>query len=240
MTAKIVTVAFAGIEARRVDVQVQLAGGLPNLIIVGLADKAVGESRERVRAAFASLGLAMPAGRAIVNLAPADLPKEGAHFDLPIALALMAAIGAVPADALESLLAFGELGLDGKLAPAPGALPAAMAAHAFGLRFLCAAAQGPEAAWSGADVLPAPSLIALVNHFRGNSPLQPAERGPLEPAPAPPNTANIRLTIAQSSSLCMLAAWQRRAPKSPPPLASARCGSILPSTATTRLIGKSC
>ena len=170
MSASIVTVAFAGLEARRVDVQVQLAGGVHGIVIVGLGDKAVSESRERVRAAFASLGLAVPAGRVIVNLAPADLPKEGTHYDLPIALALMAAIGAMPKDALEGVVAFGELGLDGSLAPTPGALPAAMAAHGMGLAFICPAACGAEAAWAGGEVIAAPSLIALVNHFRGGAP----------------------------------------------------------------------
>ena len=123
MCASAATVAFSGLEARPVEVQVQLAGGQPGMVIVGLGDKAVSEARERVRAAFASIGLAIPAGRMIVNLAPADLPKEGSHYDVPIALAMMAAIGALPRDALDGVLCFGELGLDGALAPAPGALP---------------------------------------------------------------------------------------------------------------------
>jgi magnesium chelatase family protein len=186
------TVAFAGLEARRVDVQVQLAGGAPGIVIVGLGDKAVSESRERVRAAFASLGLAIPAGRVIVNLAPADLPKEGSHYDLPIALALMAAIGAIPRDALDGTMAFGELGLDGALAPAPGALPAAMAAHAMGAAFICPAVSGSEAAWAGGEVIAAPSLIALINHFRGGAALKPAERGELAEADAVPDLRDVK------------------------------------------------
>ena len=173
------TVAFAGLEARRVDVQVQLAGGTPGIVIVGLGDKAIAESRERVRAAFASLGLAVPAGRVIVNLAPADLPKEGTHYDLPIALAMMAAIGAIPRDAMDGTVAFGELGLDGSLAPAPGALPAAMAAQGMDCAFLCPAASGEEAAWAGGEVVAAPSLISLINHFRGGASLKPPQRGEL-------------------------------------------------------------
>ena len=145
--ANAITVAFAGLEARRVEVQVQLTGGTHGIVIVGLGDKAVSESRERVRAAFASIGLAIPPGRLIVNLAPADMPKEGTHYDLPIALAMMAAIGALPHDALDGVVCFGEVGLDGSLAPAPGALPAAMAAHSMDAAFICPEACGAEAAW---------------------------------------------------------------------------------------------
>jgi len=177
MAARVVTVAFVGVEARRVDVQVQLASGLVALVVVGLADKAVAESRERVRAAFASIGLAVPSARVVVNLAPADLPKEGAHYDLPIALALMGEMGVLPKDALENALAFGELGLDGTLAPTPGVLPAAMAAHGMDLPFICAADVGPEAAWAGGEVIAAPTLLSLVNHFRGGTHLPPPKAG---------------------------------------------------------------
>ncbi len=186
------TVAFAGLEARRVDVQVQLAGGVPGIVIVGLGDKAIAESRERVRAAFASMGLAIPAGRLIVNLAPADLPKEGTHYDLPIALAMMVALGALPRDALDGVLAFGEVGLDGSLAAAPGALPAAMAALGMDCAFICPEACGPEAAWSGGEVIAAPSLLALVNHFRGGAVLKPPERGALVSAPDVPDLRDVR------------------------------------------------
>ncbi len=190
--ANATTVAFAGLEARRVEVQVQLAGGQPGIVIVGLGDKAIAESRERVRAAFASIGLAIPAGRLIVNLAPADLPKEGTHYDLPIALAMMAAIGAMPHDALDGVVCFGELGLDGALAPAPGALPAAMAAHGMGAGFICPEACGPEAAWAGGEVIAAPSLLALVNHFRGGAALKAPERGDLVAGGAIPDLRDVR------------------------------------------------
>ncbi len=118
MLASIATVAFEGVEARRVDVEVQLVGndGPTIFAIVGLPDKAVAESRERVRGAFAGIGLALPAKRIIANLAPADLPKEGSHFDLPIALALLARMGVIPPDALDGWAALGELGLDGRIA----------------------------------------------------------------------------------------------------------------------------
>ncbi len=192
MATSLTTVAFSGLEARPVDVQVQLAGGLPNIVIVGLGDKAIAESRERVRAAFASLGLAIPAGRVIVNLAPADLPKEGSHYDLPIALAMMAAIGAVPRDALDGVVAFGELGLDGALAPAPGALPAAMAAQAMGKAFLCPAQCGAEAAWADGEIIAAPSLMALVNHFRGSANLPEVKRGDLVDGASVPDLRDVK------------------------------------------------
>src|SRR5918993_971724 len=126
MVQRVSTVAFEGIEARAVDVQVQVAPGLPAFTIVGLPDKAVSEARERVRSALTTSGLALPARRITVNLAPADVPKEGSHYDLPIALGLMAAIGAIPHDALNGFTVLGELGLDGSIAPVAGVLPAAI------------------------------------------------------------------------------------------------------------------
>ncbi len=180
MVAKVVTVAFEGVEARRVDVEVQSTGGTVMFLVVGLADKAVAESRERVRAAFAGLGLALPARRLVVNLAPADLPKEGSHYDLPIALALMASMGVIPPDSLAEWAAFGELGLDGRIAPAAGVLPAAVAASGMGLGLICAEASGPEAAWAGDMPILAPrSLIGVVNHFRGTQMLSPPKPGPV-------------------------------------------------------------
>ena len=187
MAARVVTVAFEGVEARRVDVEVQLTGGEQAFIVVGLGDKAVGESRERVRAAFMGLGLSMPGRRIIANLAPADLPKIGSHYDLPIALALMAAMGIIPPDALTDWAAVGELSLDGRIVQVAGALPAAVAAGAMGLGLICPEACGPEAAWAGETrILAAPSLIALVNHFRGTQLLSPPRPGPMKDAgPAP-------------------------------------------------------
>jgi magnesium chelatase family protein len=169
MVARVSTVAFEGIEARAVDVQVQVAPGLPAFNVVGLADKAVSEARERVRAAMIASGLALPARRITVNLAPADLPKEGSHYDLPIALALMAAIGAIPRDAIAGFTVLGELGLDGSLAPVAGVLPAAIGANARGEGLICPAACGPEAAWASPEmeIIAAASLIQLANHFKG-------------------------------------------------------------------------
>src|SRR5678815_3635021 len=170
MVQRVATVAFEGIEARAVDVQVQVAPGLPAFNIVGLPDKAVSEAKERVRAALVASGLALPARRITINLAPADLPKEGSHYDLPIALGLMAAIGAVPHDALRGFTVLGELGLDGSIAAVAGALPAAIGANARSEGLICPAACGPEAAWASPEmeiVAPA-SLIQLANHFKGS------------------------------------------------------------------------
>ena len=137
--------------------------------IVGLADKAVAESRERVQSAIHASGLSMPNRRVTVNLAPADLPKEGSHYDLPIALALMCAIGALPADALSGYVVMGELGLDGTIAAVAGALPAAMGANSLDKGLICSAASGGEAAWAdpNMDILAPCSLIAMANHFKG-------------------------------------------------------------------------
>src|SRR6185295_9865084 len=169
MIRRVATVAFEGIDARAVDVQVQVAPGLPAFNIVGLPDKAVSEAKERVRAALIASGLALPARRITVNLAPADLPKEGSHYDLPIALGLLAAIGAVPADALSGFTALGELGLDGSIAAVAGVLPAAIGANARGDGLICPVACGAEAAWASPEmeIVAAASLIQLTNHFRG-------------------------------------------------------------------------
>ncbi len=169
MVQHVATVAFEGVEAKPVDVQAQVAPGLPAFAIVGLADKAVSEAKDRVRAALIASGLALPARRITINLAPADLPKEGSHYDLPIALGLMAAIGAIPSDAMQGFTVVGELGLDGSLAPVAGVLPAAIAANAQGHGLICPAACGPEAAWASPEmeILAPTSLIQLANHFRG-------------------------------------------------------------------------
>lgn len=204
--SRITTFAFEGVEARPIDVQVQLSSGAPTFTIVGLPDKAVGESRERVRAAFSALGLAMPPNRVLVNLAPADMPKEGSHYDLAIALAILAAIGAAPRDSLDGVAAIGELALDGGLADTVGALPAAMGAEALGLSLVCPAACGSEAAWSGANVIAAPSLIALVNHFNGTSVLSPARPGELESEPAVADMRDVKGQEAAKRALEIAAA----------------------------------
>ena len=168
MVARIRTVAFQGVEVLGIDVQVQIAGGLPAFVVVGLPDKAVGESRERVRAALTAIGLALPPKRIVVNLAPADLAKEGTHYDLPIALGLLVALGAIEGAHLARYVCLGELGLDGSIAPVAGVLPAAIFAAGQDAGLICPAAQGGEAAWAGEiDVLAPGNLIALINHFKG-------------------------------------------------------------------------
>ncbi|PZQ63397.1 MAG: AAA family ATPase [Phenylobacterium zucineum] len=193
MAARVVTLAFSGVDAVRVEVEVQFTGGEKAFMLVGLGDKAVAESRERVRAAFTGLGLALPAKRIIANLAPADLPKVGSHYDLPIALAIMAGMGIVPPDALEGWAAMGELSLDGRIMPVAGALPAAVAAGGMGLGLICPEACGPEAAWAGETrVLAAPSLIALVNHFRGTQMLSPPVAGPMLEGERTPDLRDVK------------------------------------------------
>ena len=169
MVAHVGTVAFLGLEARSVDVQVQISAGPAGFITVGLPDKAVKESRERVAAALHAIGLSLPPRRIIVNLSPADLPKEGSHYDLPIALGLLAAMGVLPADALAEFVAVGELGLDGAILPVPGVLLAALHAGAQEQGLICPAAQGPEAAWAGeVQLIAAPDLLSLINHLKGS------------------------------------------------------------------------
>ena len=178
MVARAYTVAFEGVEARTVEVQCAVTPGTPGFSIVGLPDKAVSEARDRVRGALTALSIALPSKRITVNLAPADLPKEGSHFDLPIALALLAALEILPADAAETTVALGELSLDGTLAPVVGALPAAMAAAEAGRALLCPRASASEAAWVGdTQVIGAGGLGDVVRHFTGQAPIAPAEPG---------------------------------------------------------------
>ncbi len=187
MVATIRTVAYLGLEARSVEVQCQLASGLPRFSVVGLPDKAVAESRERVQAALASMGLALPPKRITVNLSPADLPKEGSHYDLPIALALLAAMGVADREQLADFVAVGELALDGRVVGSPGVLLAAMHASEAECGLICPAAQGAEARWaSGIPVLAAPDLVSLLNHLKGTQQLAAPQLGDVaESAPGP-------------------------------------------------------
>ncbi|MXP61795.1 ATP-binding protein [Roseomonas sp. M0104] len=166
--ARLASFVFSGIETLPVEVQVQIANGLPAFTVVGLPDKAVAESRERVRAALNGLGLSLPPKRVLVNLAPADRAKEGSHFDLPIALAVLAAMEVVPAEELTGFAALGELALDGAIGPVAGILPAALGAAARGLGLICPGAQGGEAAWAGSvEILAATDLRQLIAHLTG-------------------------------------------------------------------------
>jgi len=182
MVARAYTVAFEGVDARLVEVQCATSPGMPAFSIVGLPDKAVSEARDRVRASLSALAIALPSKKITINLSPADLPKEGSHFDLPIALALLAALDVIPHDKVSETVALGELSLDGTLMPVLGALPAAMAAAAEDKDLFCPMACGPEAAWvDAAAVYAPPTLASALRHFTGQSPLSPAEPGEVLP-----------------------------------------------------------
>lgn len=185
--------AFSGIEAVPVEVQVRISGGFPAFLIVGLADRAVGGARERVRAALTAMGLSLPPKRILIDLAPAHLQQDGSHFDLPIALAVLAAMDVLPQDEVAGYAALGELSLDGALNTVAGVLPAAMSASARDLGLVCPAAQGGEAAWAGRiEVLAAPSLLAVINHFRGTQVLTPPEPAGMQAVRPGPDLADVR------------------------------------------------
>ncbi|HEX3864020.1 MAG TPA: YifB family Mg chelatase-like AAA ATPase [Stellaceae bacterium] len=189
MVARVRTVAFNGVDVIDVEAQVTVTSGLPAFMVVGLPDKAVAESRERVRAALSALGLALPPRRIIVNLAPADVLKEGSHFDLPIALGLLGEMAVLPQDELAGFTALGELALDGSLTSVPGVLLAALAAAAHDSGIICPADCGGEAAWAGdVEIIAAPNLLAVVNHFKGTQLLPPPE-----PKLAPSRAAGLDL-----------------------------------------------
>ena len=235
MVTRVQTVAFQGIQAQPVDVQVQIANGLPAFNIVGLPDKAVGESKERVRSALTSSGLSLPPKRITINLAPADLPKEGSHYDLPIALGLMAGIGAIPPDSIDEFVVLGELALDGRISHVAGALPAAIAAEARGLGLICPEVSGPEAAWASEElnvVAPA-NLIALANHLSGNQlSARPVARR-LEPKDQLPDLSEIKGQEAAKRALEVAAAGGHNFLMVGPPgagksMLAARLPSILP------------
>lgn len=189
MLSRINTIAFNGLETLDVDLQVQITAGMPAFTIVGLPDKAVAESRERVRAALNSMGLSLPAKRITINLAPADLTKEGSHYDLAVALGILACMNAVPLEEISRYIALGELGLDGSILPVNGILPTAIHAHRKKLGLICPAKQGSEALWSGLkDILATPDLLSIINHFKGTQLIA-------QPQPAAPKAAKTHLDM---------------------------------------------
>jgi magnesium chelatase family protein len=193
MVATVPTVAYLGLEPRAVEVQCQLTPGVPKFLVVGLADKAVAESRERVRSAMAAIGLALPPKHITVNLSPADLPKEGSHFDLPIALALLGAMGIVDAETLSQYVVVGELSLDARIQPSPGVLLAAMHANATQRGLICPADQGSEAAWAGEiDLVAAPDLLSLLNHLKGSAQIAPPLPGDVKHGAGGPDLSMVK------------------------------------------------
>ena len=228
------TVAFEGVEARLVETQCVLSPGLPAFHVVGLPDKAVSEARERVRAALSSLSIALPPKRITINLSPADLPKEGSHFDLPIALALLAALEVLPAEELARTVSLGELSLDGRLVPVVGALPAAMAAASEEYALICPRACGAEAAWVGAAEVFAPAtLLDAIRHLTGQSPLPRAKPGEIDAAPVARDMADVKGQERARRALEIAAAGRHHlfmvgAPGSGKSMLAARMPGILP------------
>lgn len=192
MVARVSSVMFAGIDVINVDVQVQLSNGIPAFAIVGLADKAIAESKERVRSSLTSIGLSLPSKRITVNLAPADLVKDGSHFDLAVAVALLGAMQVIPKEALKDFVVLGELSLDGEISPVNGVLPAAIAANAEGKGLICPKQNGAEAAWAGdLDIIAPANLLELIHHLTGKQLLVRPEMVKMDDEETYPDMADV-------------------------------------------------
>lgn len=237
MVTRTSTVAFRGIDVLHIDVQVQISSGIPAFSIVGLPDKAVAESRDRIRAAFHAIGLSFPFDRLTVNLAPADVQKEGSHYDLPIALGILASIGVIPKDEIEQYTALGELGLDGSITSVGGILSAAIEAHAQGKGLICPESTGSEAAWAGEGllILAPKNLLCLINHFKGHQVLsRPEPKKAIQPLETSLDLKDIKGQETAHRALEIAAAGRHNMLLIGPPgvgksMLASRLPSILPS-----------
>ena len=170
MISKIKTVAFIGMKPVEITVECQISPGIASFNIVGLPDKSVGEAKERIRSAFFQMGLGFPPKKVTVNMAPADIPKSGSHYDLPIALSILGAMDIIDSNLFENAISIGELGLDGKLAYVSGTICAALLANEKNYSIICPKPCEKEALWSGNDsVIAAETLLSVINHFKGIS-----------------------------------------------------------------------
>ena len=234
MVSRVNTIAFSGLNVQDIEVQCHVSSGMPCFNVVGLADKTVAESRDRIRAALASIGAALPPKRIIINLAPADVAKEGSHFDLPIAVALLAALGMLPEEEVAQYVVMGELSLDGAITAVAGVLPAAINAASEQRGVICPSANGREALWAGELSVLAPGhLLELINHFKGTQVLSPPQRGVALQGPTYPDLLDIRGQEVAKRALEIAAAGGHHLLFSGPPgsgksMLASRLNSILP------------
>jgi len=193
MITRAFSVCFEGIEPQLVEIECAISPGLPAFSIIGLPDKAVSEARDRIRSALGALSIALPSRRITINLSPADMPKEGSHLDLPIALALIAALNIITNEDSEGALAIGELSLDGRLQPVVGVLPAALKAAELDKDLYCPETSGAEAAWVDATrVFATKSLMAIIQHLTGQAPREPAVARQITPQESMLDMAEVR------------------------------------------------